>query len=410
VKRFVLLVASIAITAVLGGCNKSSTSADAAPDFKATAGDASVTLTWTAAPDVDYWLFYAPGTNVTSTNWASIGGKAIVSATSPFTVSGLINNTAYSFTMNARKNGGPGGPGAPTQVVTPRLAGTNWTVNTALGTGRLNGASATVGANVIVGAGGVIFAGAPNAIPTAQTNPGAPADLNAVTTGGAFVAVGNAGTVVFSADGATWVTKTSGTVADLYAVSSAGTGAFVAVGAAGTTIFSADGTTWTTPTSATTKNLYGSTYGLGRYMAVGEAGTIVTSTDGATWTSVASGTTNDLRAVALATFVTTTGTGTTAVTTTTNLFVALGAAGTLVTSVDGLAWTARAPISTSTINAVTYSGQFVAVGAAGKIFTSLDGITWQAQTSGTTNDLNALVRTSNGYTAVGAAGTFLTSQ
>ena len=410
-KRFVLLLASIAISALLGACGNSSTSADAAPDFKATAGDASVTLTWTATPNVDYWLFYAAGTTVTSTNWASIGGKAIVSAVSPYTISGLTNNTAYSFTMNARKNGGPGGPGAPTQVVTPRLAGSNWTVNAPLGTGRLNGVSANTAAAVIVGSGGTIFAGAPGAIPTAQTNPGAPADLNAVINGGVgFVTVGNAGTVVFSADGATWATKTSGTVADLYAVTTTGTGAFLAVGAAGTIIASVDGSTWTTPTSGTTKNLYGATFGLGRYVAVGATGTIVTSTDAATWTSVASNTTNDLRAVTLGSFVTTTGTGTTAVTTTTNLFVALGAAGTLVTSADGLTWTARTPISTSTINASTFSGQFVAVGTAGKIYTSLDGITWQAQNSGTTSDLNALARTVTGYTAVGAAGTNIASQ
>ena len=410
-KRFALPMASIAISALLGACGNSSTSADAAPDFKAAAGDASVTLTWTAAPDVDYWLFYAAGTTVTSTNWTSIGGKVIVSATSPHTISGLVNNTAYSFTMNARKNGGPGGPGAPTQVVTPRFAGTNWTVSAPLGTGRLNGVSATTAANVIVGAGGTIFAGAPGATPTAQTNPGAPADLNAAVNGGlGFVAVGAAGNVVFSADGATWTTKTSGTVADLNAVTSPGTGAFVAVGAAGTIIFSSDASTWTTPTSATTNTLYGATYGIGRYVAVGAAGTIVTSTNGSTWTAVASNTTNELRAVALGTFVATTGTGTTAVTTTTNLFVALGAAGTLVTSPDGLTWTVRTPISTSTINAATFSGQFVAVGNAGKIYTSLDGIAWQAQTSGTTNDLTALARTITGYTAVGAAGTNIASQ
>ena len=53
--------------------------------------------------------------------------------------------------------------------------------------------------------------------------------------------------------------------------------------------------------------------------------------------------------------------------------------------------------------------QFVSVGNAGGIFTSLDGLTWTAQVSGTTNNLNALVRTASGYTAVGAAGTVLTS-
>lgn len=410
-KRFVLLVATLAIAAVLGGCNKSSVSADPPPDFKAVAGDAIVTVTWTAAPDVDYWLFYATGTNVTSTNWSSIGGRAVISVTSPYTISGLTNNTTYSFTMNARKNGGPGGPGAPTQVVTPRFAGSNWAVSAPLGTGRLNGISTTALTNVIVGSGGVIYAGANGTVPVTQTNPSAPADLNGVVNGGlGFAAVGASGNIVFSADGTTWTSKTSGTVADLYAVTTPGTGAFVAVGAAGTTLFSGDGSTWTVATSATTKPLYAVAYGIGRYVAVGAGGTIVTSTDGTTWTAVATTATNDLRAVTLGTFLVTTGTGTTATTTTSNIFVATGVAGTLLTSADGLTWTLRSPISPTTMNAVAFSGQFVAVGNAGSIYTSADGITWQARTSGTTNDLTALGRTLSGYTAVGAAGTNLTSQ
>lgn len=409
-KRFVLLIAALAISAMLSSCNKSSVSADAPPDFKAIPGDASVTLVWTAAPDVEYWLFYGAGSGITSTNWASNGGKAVINVKSPYTISGLVNNNTYSFTMNGRKNGGPGGAGAPTQVVQPRFAGTVWTTAAALGTGKLSGISALSTSNVIVGAGGTIFTSAGGAAATAQTNPSAPADLNAVTYATlGFVTVGAAGTVVLSVDGITWTSKTSGTVADLYGVTTPGAGSYVAVGAAGTIIFSADGSTWTTRTSATTQALYAATYGVGRYVAVGAGGTIVSSTDGTTWLAAAVNTPNDLRAVALGTFLTTTGTGTTAVTTTSNIFVATGAAGSLLTSSDGLTWTLRAPISPATINAVAFSGQFVAVGSAGNIYTSADGISWQVRVSGTTNDLNALARTSSGYTAVGAAGTNLTS-
>jgi hypothetical protein len=410
VKRFILLVATLAIAALLGGCGNKGSEADAPPDFTAIPGDGVVTLAWTAAPDVEYWLFFAPGTSVTTTNWASIGGRAFINVTSPYTITGLTNNSIYSFTMNGRKNGGPGGPGAPTKVATPRFAGTAWTVGTPLSAGRLNGISALSTINVIVGAGGTIFSGANGSVAAAQTNPAAPADLNAVAYGGlGFAAVGAAGTVVFSTDGTTWSTRTSGTVADLNSLTSPGTGSFVAVGAAGTIISSIDGTTWTSATSGTTQALHAVTYGNARYVAVGAGGSIVTSTDGTNWQAVASNTTSDLRAVALGTFLTTTGTGTTATSTTTSLFVALGAAGTLVTSTDGLTWTVRAPISANRINAVTFGGQFVAVGNAGTILTSLDGITWVARVSGTANDLTALARTSSGYTAVGAAGTNLTS-
>ena len=409
-KRFVLLLAALVSSALLGGCGSSSTSADAAPDFTAIPGDSVVTLAWTAQPGVDYWLFYGAGSSVTSTNWASVGGKAVINATSPYTITGLTNGSTYSFTMNARKNGGPGGPGAPTQVVSPRFAGSKWTVGTPLGTGRLNGIAAFSATNVVVGSGGTIFAGTTAATTVAQTNPAAPADLNAVVYGGlGFVAVGAAGTIISSTDSTTWVTRSSGTIASLNAIASVGTGAFVAVGAAGTALVSTDATTWKSAASATTQDLYAAAYGAGLYVAVGAGGAIMTSPDGTTWTARASNTTNDLRAVGLGVFTTTTGSGLTAVVTSTNLFVATGVAGTLVTSTDGLTWTARAPISPTTMNAVSFGGQFVAVGNAGKIFTSLDGISWTAQVSGTTNDLTALVRTTTGYTAVGAAGTVLTS-
>jgi len=58
---------------------------------------------------------------------------------------------------------------------------------------------------------------------------------------------------------------------------------------------------------------------------------------------------------------------------------------------------------------VVYGGQFVAVGKAGSLFTSQDGVTWQVRDSGTPNDLTAVTRTLSGYTAVGAAGTNISS-
>lgn len=400
-------MASLAITALLNGCGSKSSSADAPPDFKAVAGDSSVTITWTAAPEVEYWVFYAKGSNVTSSNWLSLGGAAVTKVTSPYTLGGLVNGTTYSFTMNGRKNGGPGGTGAPTQVLTPRLAGASWVTGAPLGTARLNGVGATATSNVAVGAGGAIFSIATGAVAVTQTNPSAPADLNAIANGGlGLAAIGNAGTVIFTTDALTWTTKTSGTVADLYALATPATGAFAAFGAAGTLITSSDASTWISATSGTTKNLYAGVYGGARYVAVGAEGTLITSTDGTTWQTIAVNTTRDLRAVGFAAVVTTSGT----TTTTTNTYVALGAAGTLLTSTDGLAWTLRTPISTSNINAVVFGGQFVAVGANGAIFTSADGIAWQAQTSGTTNELAAITRTSTGYVAVGAAGTYLTSR
>lgn len=413
-KKLALLLASLAVALLAGGCASKGSSADAPQDFRVVAGDASAIVTWTAAPDVEYWLFYGPGSGITTTNWTTTtGGTAIPKVSSPHVVTGLVNGTTYSFTINARKNGGPGGSGAPTQVVVPMLAGANWTVGAPLGAGGLNGIAVgnvlTGSAHVAVGTGGAIFTSINGAATTTPTNPAAPADLNAVwysTLG--FVAVGANGTIVYSADATTWTTQTSGTTANLYGLTSIGTGGFVAVGAAGTIVNSASGTSWILAgTPVTPNDLYAATFGNNKYVAVGANGTILTSTDTVTWTAATSGTSRDLRGVAFAALPSET--PITSSTIYTYVFVAVGPAGTVLTSNDGATWTTRPPISTNDLTAVVYGGQFVAVSKGGGIFTSPDGITWQARTSGTTNDLAAVARTLSGYTAVGAAGTNVSS-
>lgn len=405
--KLALLAASMAITLLAGGCSSQGSPADAPADFRVVAGDASVTVTWTAEPDVDYWIFYGPGDSITTENWALQGGSVLPKSTPPRTITGLTNGRTYSFTINGRKDGGPGGSGAPTQVATPMLAGANWAVGAPLGTARLNGVTAgltsTSYATVAVGAGGAIYSGTTGGTLVARTNPAAPADLNATwyATPG-FVAAGAGGLLLFSTDSIAWTTRTSGTTAHFFGGTSAITGGYVAVGAGGALVTSPDGAEWTVRTSGTTSDLFGARYGGGRYLAVGAAGAMVTSTDGANWTVIAPVTGNDLRAVAYALVP---GADNTA----SNLYVAVGAAGTVLTSPDGLAWTVQAPFTTATLADVTYGGQFVAVGPAGAIFTSPDGVTWTARASGTTRDLTSVVRTLSGYTIVGDQGTNLTS-
>ncbi|MGE0355694.1 MAG: hypothetical protein AB7P08_02145 [Burkholderiales bacterium] len=409
-KKLVSLLATLALTLLAAGCGSQGSSADFPADFKVTPGDNSVIVTWTAEPDVEYWIFYGPGTGITTTNWATSGGSVIPKATSPRVVTGLVNGNTYSFTINGRKNGGPGGSGAPTQVAVPQLAGANWAVGTPLGTGRLNGVATgslvTGTVDVAVGAGGAIFTSLNGAATTMPTNPAAPADLHAVwfaTLG--FVAAGANGTILTSGDATTWTARTSGTTATLHGGTSVGIGGFVAVGTGGTILGSSDGQTWTLLASGTTSDLYAAAFGNNRYVAVGAGGTIVTESDAAGWVPVASGTPNDLRGVAYAAITTATDAGSVV----TSHYVAVGANGTVVTSNDGQAWTVQAPITTQDLLAVTYGGQFVAVGRSGGIFTSPDGVAWTARTSGTTNDLAAVARTLSGYTAVGEAGTNVSS-
>lgn len=96
-----------------------------------------------------------------------------------------------------------------------------------------------------------------------------------------------------------------------------------------------------------------------------------------------------------------------------DVLVAVGNAGSLYSSTDGMAW--AAPVSgvpvTSSLNAATANGTtYVVAGAGGVILTSSDALSWAQKTSGTANDLFSVASNGSGaYVAVGANGTILTS-
>lgn len=133
-------------------------------------------------------------------------------------------------------------------------------------------------------------------------------------------------------------------------------------------------------------SLNGVGYGNSKFVAVGNAGTMLTSTDGMNWALMVSGTTNDLWGISC-------GNGT---------FVAVGEAGTILTSEDGGVWVIRASGITNHLSGITYgNGTFVAVGEAGTILTSSDGVTWSLRPSGTTNVLSGITYGNGRFVAVG---------
>lgn len=402
-KKLALALASLAF-ALLAGCDKPGSSADPPPDMRVVAGDGSVTITWTADPDVEYWIFYRPGSTIDLANWSTTGGIAITGATSPRIITGLANGREYAFTMNGRKEKGPGGAAAPTQVVVPVLAGENWRPDAPVGTTRLTSIASGVVlpgySSVIVGDGGSLYSSVQGTAPTARTNPAAPIDLLGVCYGSyGFLATGREGVLVTSLDSLAWTRQTSGTTAVLNSCAASITGVYVGVGAAGTVVQSTNGnTTWVTPNTGVTADLYGVINGNLRFVAVGAGGTVMASGDGGSWEVITSGTTNDLRAVTYGVVAAADGT-------TANLYVAVGNSGTVLTSPDTLTWTVLPPFTSANLLGVTYGGRFVAVGAGGVIFTSLNGVNWEARSSGTTADLTSVTRQLLGYTAVGAAGT-----
>src|SRR5450759_146977 len=450
-KRFFAFIMVIVAAMLLVGCGGKGSSASAPTNVNVVAGDTSITVLWDMQPGVTYWIWSIAGTYIDIQN-CNACSTPLITVSSPKVITGLTNGTTYSFSINGRTNGGPGGPGSPSVSATTRLAGgldnngiSTWNPpGNPLGTQDLHGVAYGVpsvntlglgglgGLGVFVAAGnsGSLFSGIVSNTDgsiswTPSNNTPTNVTLNALTyNSGKFLAVGDGGAILYSTDGATWALAPSVTPNDLYAVSNNGSG-FIATGASGTLLTSGDGINWVACNSGTTNTLYGITHGYGIFgngifVAVGANGTLVTSPDGVTWTTQNSNSpASDLKGVAYGVpklaYVYTPQNGYTSQNLPAATFVAVGANGTLVTSPDGVTWTPQNSISSTSLNAVTYGHQFVAVGDGGNIFTSIDGLAWlpaQNSTSSLPNLFAVMPATYVGgqyagqyvYSAVGANG------
>src|ERR1035437_1316349 len=224
-RRPLVLVAAILAGLLSAGCGSSGHSNDAPGSVVAVAGDGIVTVSWPMASGVDYWLFYANSTSISTSDWTTIpGSKSVLGAASPYVATGLVNGTLYSFTLNGRTNSGPGGPGTPSVSAIPRLAGT---------------ATATLPA--------------PWTAPAVSTVP-VTGDLRGLVWGTTLVAVGAGGVMYSSPDGVTWTATTSPVTSNLNAAAY-NTGIYAAVGDSGAMLYSTDAITWTPQVTGTTQNL-----------------------------------------------------------------------------------------------------------------------------------------------------------
>lgn len=247
------------------------------------------------------------------------------------------------------------------------------------------------GSNLYVygGAGGVLATSTNGVTWTTRTS-GTSSNINALTYGGTsarYVYAGAGGVLATSTDAITWTARTSGTSSAINALTNNGTNVYVYAGAGGVLATSTDAVTWSTTTSGTASAIKGLTYnGANLFVYVGVGGVIGTADPAAvaTWTTRTSGTSNTLNAVTYAS----------------SLYVAVGAAGTVLTSGDAITWTVRTSGVSADLNAVTYDGsKFVAVGNStttnpfipAVAITSTNGITWTSQSSTFMANINALV-------------------
>ncbi len=124
----------------------------------------------------------------------------------------------------------------------------------------------------------------------------------------------------------------------------------------------------------------------GLFVAVGPAGKIFTSPDGINWTQRSPATADLYGVAALTGNVNNPGASA-------QVFIAVGAGGAVARSTDGITWNTTVVYNPGvpTLRSVAFSGSvFVAVGDTGRIQTSPDGVTWTVQVSNTSANLHSV--------------------
>ena len=232
--------------------------------------------------------------------------------------------------------------------------------------------------------------------------------VDCVSTGpttGTCYAVGRGGTIVTTTDMVNWTKMTSNVSGSLSGIQCSSTTSCVATGQGGT-IDVLSGGVWTPTTGLGLNNyLAGVSCPGTTCVAAGKQGATLsfdpTNVAGSATLQAGGGTTQTMNSISCAS---------------NSTCYAVGGGGTiLVTTNGGQTWLPQTSGTTTALNGVscTSSTACAAVGAvssgAAVVRFTTDGSTWQSGTSGSSNALNGVACTPGTCTAVGAAGTILTS-
>ena len=127
---FQLIVPALVAGFLSTSCGGGGSASPAPTGLTVVPGNTTAAVSWAMADGVEYWVFVVPTATAPTpapnlSNWIGLaGGSTFLKAVSPVAVTGLVNGTSYSFSVNGRTGGGPGGPGATPVTVTPAAPAT----------------------------------------------------------------------------------------------------------------------------------------------------------------------------------------------------------------------------------------------------------------------------------------------
>lgn len=397
----------------LSACGGGGRSAPAPQGFTAVAGDGEVVLDWTSEPGLEYWILFAPGSAVDDQSWArTAGGNAVVKVQPPYTLGGLVNGVQYAFAVNARQDGGPGGPSTPSVALTPRPAGAQWSALPSVGSSRLLAASfglvsSTTGSRLLVGGEDGVLRSSADGSTWVEIQASRSAIRALTLAYGKVLIAGDQGVIAHSTDLGSFTAVSTGVSTALRALATGG-GRTLAVGDAGVILSTTDGLSWSRVDSGTPLDLHGLVYSpAGYWVVVGANGLVLRSADGTAWTRVDTAAAQSWQAVTVMAVTETVD----AASTLRYRLIAVGPQGQLGTSTDGQSWQLTQIEGAPTLHRVVASaGRVVAVGAEGRAFFSPNGLNWEAAQTPQGADLWALTRFGNSWRAFGDQGRQLVSR
>ncbi len=315
--------------------------------------------------------------------------------------------------------------------------GTSWTTLTSPVTTNLHAVTWGDDRFVITAASGTIINAKKTTLWTWNIEDADPDGLLTSTTlrgiasnGGLLVAVGDNGTILTRPHSSaslspTWTARISGTTSNtpenLYDIAlNSANFRFSVVGTNGTILTSTNGIDWAPPSAVSpaefTTDLLNISSGNNLMIATGKAGTIISSNDdGATWTECA---TSSCDSIADEWLLDSSWDGTS--------HIVVGSNGTLITSTDGINWSAHSAQTTEHLFSIAsdgasrvliggeYSTQIAtndvsAILSSDLVMTSMPDATTVTSGRITQEALNKILYFNNRYTTVGSAGTILTS-